>query len=269
MNLAQAFLLGILQGITEFLPISSSGHLVIVQQLFNIKEPMLFFDVMLHLGTLLSVVIYFRRDITALFGSIIGRGGANEWPGSPGAGRRIALWVILGTIPAGAVGALLNDKIEKAFGSAAFAGAGLLVTAAVLFAADRARAGERPAASLGATGALAVGAAQAVAILPGISRSGSTICTAIFLKLDRKEAARFSFFLFIPAILGAVVLELKDALEAGPTEILPVLVGAGAAFITGIFALNVLIRVLTRGRLAWFAAYCVIAGTAAIVLGIL
>jgi undecaprenyl-diphosphatase len=264
----QALLLGILQGITEFLPISSSGHLVIVQQLFGIKEKVLFFDVMLHLGTLVAVLVFFRRDIIALIAAVFGRD-SDKWPGTAAQGRRVAAWVILGTIPAGVVGALLNDVIEKAFGSALFAGCGLLVTATVLALADRISSGDRDAASLGPLGAFIVGAAQAVAILPGVSRSGSTICASIFLKLERREAARFSFFLFIPAILGATVLELKKALEGGPPHLLPVLIGMAAAFFAGMFALNILMRVLTRGRLIWFSAYCAAAGIATILIFLL
>jgi len=268
MTTVQALLLGIIQGITEFLPISSSGHLVIAQQLFGIKEKALFFDVMLHLGTLLAVFVYFRRDIVALIAAVFGRD-SDSWPGTAAQGRRVALWVILGTIPAGVIGALFNSAIEKTFSSAVFAGGGLLVTAALLAAADRTRAGERGAASLGVPGSLIVGAAQAVAILPGVSRAGATICAAIFLKLDRREAARFSFFLFIPAILGAVVLEMKKALVAGPHHGAITILGMAAAFITGMFALNILIRVLTRGRLIWFSAYCAAAGVFAIALGLI
>ncbi|HOX28498.1 MAG TPA: undecaprenyl-diphosphate phosphatase, partial [bacterium] len=185
MNIIQALLLGLIQGLTEFLPVSSSAHLVVFQSLFKLREPMLFFDVMLHLGTLMSVLIFFRADIYRLVGALAGRAPADarRWPGSVADGRRVALWVILGSVPAGIVGALFNDIIEKAFSSPVFTGIALFVTGTILIGADRARRGSRATADLSAFGALAVGAAQALAILPGISRSGSTISASIFLGL--------------------------------------------------------------------------------------
>ncbi len=267
MTYLQAILLGIVQGITEFLPISSDGHLVIFQHLFGLKQDMMFFDVMVHFATLLVVFVYFRRDIAALIATFFGRN-ADAWPHTPGNGRRVVAWIVLGTIPAVFVGLFLKDAVESTFKSVAFAGGGLLFTALLLTIGSRAGGGDKESSALSPAGALAIGIAQAIAPLPGVSRSGSTIATGLLLKLDRKEAARFSFLLAIPAILGATVLELKDVLESGISDIGPVLVGMVVAFIAGMFALNLLVRVLQRGKLIWFAGYCVIAGIVAILLGI-
>ena len=146
-----------------------------------------------------------------------------------------------------------------------------MVTATVLAIADRMRVGERDAESLGPVGSLVVGVGQAFALLPGVSRSGSTICASIFMKLNRRDAARFSFLLSVAAILGAAVLELKEVHHTGigHIHISAVLIGVAASFVSGLFALNLLVRVLTRGRLIWFSAYCALAGAAAILIGVL
>ena len=270
MTKIQALILGLLQGITEFLPISSKGHLVIVQQLMGYKDNPLFFDVMLHLGTTLVVLVYFRRDILALIGSLMGRD-SEGWPGTAAQGRRVVLWIIIGTIPAAAAGVLFKHILEPTYKSSLYAGFGLLVTATVLAIADRISVGEREAESLGPVGSLIVGVGQAFALLPGISRSGSTICASIFMKLNRRDAARYSFLLSVVAILGAAVMELKEAHHTGMGHIhmSVVLIGVVASFVSGLFALNLLVRVLTRGRLIWFAAYCAFAGIAAIAIGVL
>lgn len=269
MTLLQSLFLGLVQGLAEFLPISSSGHLVIFQKLFGLKEPMLFFDVMAHLGTLAAVLVFFRRDIAGLLAAVAGREARGEgaWQGSAGEGRRFALWVILATLPAVVVGLLFKDRIEEAFGSVRFVGFALFATGLLLFAADRTKCGDRKAATLGMIGALAVGLAQAVAILPGISRSGATICMAIFLGVNRQEAARFSFVLAIPAILGASALQIIDAMETGiGGGALPALLGAAMAFASGLVALGWLITALNRGRLIGFSIYCFLAGLAAILI---
>ncbi len=277
MNLLHAILLGLVQGLTEFLPVSSSGHLVIFQNIFGIEEPMLFFDIMAHLGTLLAVFVFFRRDIAALLLAVFGRGSTTgddtvntTWAGSVSDGRRFALWVILGTVPAGIAGFLLGDRLEAAFSSLAFAGSMLFVTAALLTVTDFSKKGARTAAQSGAIAILAIGIAQAFAILPGISRSGSTICIAVLLGMERREAARFSFMLAIPVILGAALLQLKDVIDSGiAVDSAPVAAGAVVAFASGLLALKWLITALTRGRLVWFAAYCALAGAVAVTAAVL
>jgi undecaprenyl-diphosphatase len=272
MTILQAIFLGIVQGFTEFLPVSSSGHLVIFQTLLGLKESMLFFDVMVHLGTLLAVFVFFRKDIIGLLAAVVGRDvrGEDAWSGQPGEGRRFVLWVIVATLPAVVVGLLFKDQIEEAFSSLRLVGFTLPVTGLMLLAADRARKGDRTAASLGWVGALAVGAAQAFAIIPAISRSGATICMAIFLGIERRESARFSFMLAIPAILGAAVLEFKDVLDKGIGDAaLPAAVGAVVAFVIGLVALKWLINTLNRGRLLGFSIYCIAVGIAAIAISFL
>ncbi len=266
MNIIETLFLGLVQGLTEFLPVSSSGHLVLFQNILNIKEEMVFFDVMVHFGTLLALLIFFRRDIAGLLQAVAGRDVVSDdsWSGTATDGRKFALWIIIGTLPAGIAFLLFKDQFEAALGSASIAGVDLLITGVFLFLADRVKKTNRKAASLGLAGALIVGTAQAFAIMPGISRSGATICAALFLGVDRKEAARFSFILAVPVILAGSVFELTSMLSAGIENAVPVLAGAIMAFVSGLIALKWLISVLTRGRLTWFAIYCWALGTVSI-----
>lgn len=270
MTYIQALFLGIVQGLTEFLPISSSAHLVFIQHLFHIKEPMLFFDIMLHLGTLASILIFFRNDLLKIIRALMGVAHTepgDAWQITQAQAWRYAAFVILGTIPAGIAGVLLGDVVESAFGGIRTAAVCLFVTGAVLFAVERARPGRSEAYEIAWTAILIIGLAQAVALLPGISRSGSTICAALFLGMNRNAAARFSFLLAIPAILGAAVLEGKDVFSSNqPLFIGPTVLGAAAAFLVGLFALYLLIGMLRNGKLAVFAVYCWAVG--ALVLGL-
>ncbi|HPI78354.1 MAG TPA: undecaprenyl-diphosphate phosphatase [bacterium] len=272
MNVAYAAVLGLVQGLTEFLPVSSSGHLALFQNFLGLSEPMLFFDVMLHVGTLLAVFVYFRSEITGVALAAAGRapGAPGAWPASVADGRKIILWILIASVPAGAVGLALGDAVESAFTSVVVVGGLLLITGTLLLSADaktqRNPADGAPAAMMGLAGALIIGSAQAFALLPGVSRSGATICAAIFIGVARRDAARFSFLMAIPAIAGAAVLHLKDAAGTGLPPMLPVLAGAAVAFISGLIALKWLIAVLTRGRLLWFSIYCFAIGAAAIVL---
>lgn len=276
MEIFQSIFLGLVQGLTEFLPVSSSGHLAIFQKLFGMQEPMLLFDILLHFATLAAVVFFFRADIANLLKAAVSEPASSgepaestTWPGSKKSAQLFILWVIVGTIPAGLTGLLIKDYIETAFKSLTLVGVDLMVTGLILMLVEKRAAGKRNAANMGAAGALIIGAAQAVAILPGISRSGSTICAALFLGINRKEAGRFSFLLSIPAILGATVLQLKDALETGisihPAHIL----GMIAAFAAGLVALRWLIRILEGGRLTGFSIYCLILGLTAIAASII
>lgn len=252
----QAVLLGIVQGIAEFLPISSSGHLVICGALWHeltgqtaSAEEDMALNVALHLGTLFSILWVYRRDLWALASN----------------GRLIAA-IAIATLPAAAVGLRFKDQIEVVFSTPLIAGLGLLVTAALLVLGQRLEHGERNLEGVTPGRALAIGAFQAVALLPGISRSGSTIAGGLFVGLKRDAAAAFSFFIAIPAIGGAAVLTFKDVLtqEAVPDNAGPLLVGAATSFVIGVLALEGLLRVIARGKLHWFAAYCVVAGAATI-----
>jgi len=245
-----ALVLGLVQGLTEFLPISSSGHLVLTQEVLGIHAPGAAIEIAVHIGTLLSVLTYYRRDVVEIVRDVF-RGGPTA---------RLGWMVVVGTLPAVAVGLFLKDHIESIFDSPRWAAGGLLVTGVVLLLTAKAR--RRPG-DPGFGYALIVGCAQAIAILPGISRSGSTIGAAMFLGDDPVRAARFSFLLSIPAILGASVLLFADGgLDGGPGAGMLVVSGA-VAFASGLAAIAFLIKLLGQGRLAWFAPYCLVVGAIA------
>jgi undecaprenyl-diphosphatase len=261
MPLHEALALGALQGLTEFLPVSSSGHLVIIPAFLGWSEPGLPFVVAVHLGTLLAVVAYYWKDWLRLVAAATGWiGKLGRQPASPGA-RTMGL-LFLATIPAAAVGITLAQPVETLFNKPAFAAGALLVTGLLLLAADARRAeGKAEGKGEAATTwreALAVGVAQAVAVVPGISRSGATIATGLFAGLEREWAARFAFLLSVPVILGAGLKEIPDALKNGLTlaGVEALFIGAAAACLSGLVAIYVVIRAVRGRRLRWFAAYC-------------
>jgi undecaprenyl-diphosphatase len=247
--------LGMIQGLSEFLPISSDGHLVLTQTALALEGPHLAIDVALHLGTLCAVLLVFRRDLIA----VLQRALAGE--------RRELGLLCLGSIPAAVVGLGLRDVIEPFFSSARAAALGLFVTAGFLWVGEavrsrRARAGIAPR-PIDARAALLIGAAQALAILPGISRSGSTIATALVRGTDTAQAARFSFLLSVPAVAGAVLLEVPGLARDGGfgPELARALV---VTFVVGVLALRFLLAFLARGAFRWCALYCVALGTVAL-----
>ncbi len=255
MTIAQAILLGALQGATEFLPISSSGHLVIFPALLGWREPSVAFDVLLHVGTLTAVLLYFRGDLISL-----GAGTLKEIRARKiGADARLLLLLLVATIPAGVAGLLLKDLFEGLFSRPVAAGGFLLVTAAVMLLADRFGTGAFGVDQLRAPGAALIGLAQAVAIAPGISRSGSTISAGMLLGMERRAAARFSFLLLIPITVGSALLKLKD-LSVGEVAPGPVLAGFAAATVVGYGCIAFLLEYLGSHRLRAFAAYCAAAG---------
>lgn len=268
MDTFSAVALGILQGITEFLPVSSSGHLVIGQHLLGWQEPNLFFDVSLHVGTFLAVALVFRHDIALLV-----RGGLN-WLRDPGGGRsdernearRIFTLVLCGTIPTVILGFTLKDFFERLFASVTAVGFSLLLTGTLLWLTRRktSRWGMGPF-DMRFRHAALVGLAQGLAIAPGISRSGSTIAVALLLGFQREWAGRFSFLLFVPAVLGAVTLELLH-LNTVPNPLGPVLWGTAAATVVGYLALRFLLAVVRHGRFHVFAPYCWALGTMCLAL---
>ena len=245
--------LGILQGLTEFLPVSSSGHLVLFQSwLPGFREPGVLFHSTVHLATLGAVLAWFRRDVLALVRAAVMPGRAD-----PAAVR--LLWLIAaGTVPTALIGLLFREALEGLFSSVSTAASMLLVTGALLFATDRA--GERPGdiESMRAGQALLVGIAQGIAIIPGISRSGATVATGVFSGLGRELALRYSFLLSVPAILGAFVLQLSTHGLDGAGEVNVTGYGLAflAAFATGYASIGVLSKVLLSRRLTWFAGYC-------------
>lgn len=275
MSLIQAILLGLLQGLTEFLPVSSSGHLAIVQSLMDLDEKsMLPFDVLLHAATLLAVLIYFRREVWALVRGFVfvcrsvtpaGR----PFPGSPEHDdRRLFLYVFFASIPTAAIAFLIKGFVERALGDIVVVGIFLMITGTILFVTRRFTGPGREFARMSIRDSLIVGVVQGIAALPGISRSGSTISAGIFAGLERRLAARFSFLIFIPAMVGATLLEAKDITADATGSPWPMIAGMAVAFVSGYAAIVVVFRVLEKGRFAWFAPYCWAVGLAAVAIGL-
>ncbi len=277
MEIIRAIILGIVQGLTEFVPISSSAHLVLVPWAFGWDRSGLFFDTMLHWGTLLAVLTYFRRDwIGILRGFWRSLTTSGPWRNAPG-GRladpdsRLAWGIILGTIPALLMGLLLNDFFERLFETPPAVAGFLLVTAAFLALSERLGRRIRELPSLNIPDALAIGLAQAVAIAPGISRSGATIAAGLARGLTREAAARFSFLLATPAILGAGLLQLLEVLMGAENAVSwpAVLAGFLAAAVSAYLCIKFLLAYLRRGRLYVFAAYCALVGSLVLLINVL
>jgi undecaprenyl-diphosphatase len=258
-NLLTSIILGLVQGLTEFLPISSSAHLTFAEHILNLPtETRLALDILLHLGTALALVVFFGRRLARLLRDLLRPGGM---PGATDS-RRLLLAIAIGTIPAGIAGLILSRSIEALFADPRFSSGFLLVTSLVLFLTRWTR-GERD--SITWRDGLLVGTAQAIAILPGISRSGATIAAALFIGLARPRAFEFSFLLSIPAVLGAAAV----ALSSGPLPAVPFLVLAAgflAAFGSGLLALYLVRRLLLARRFYLFAAYCLVLGVLALIL---
>jgi undecaprenyl-diphosphatase len=273
MNYTEAIILGIIQGLTEFLPVSSSGHLVLFQQLFGLKEAELFFDVCVHLGTLLAVIVVFRRkiwNIIAALWRLISLAGQKETilqrvESDPD--LKMALLIVIGSIPTAVLGLMFHGIADQLFSSSFFTGLMLMVTGLLLWLTRRPKPGDRAMDIEGfsRTKALVIGLVQGLAIIPGISRSGSTISIGLLLGIDRETAARYSFLLSIPAIVGAGALSIKDGLSHTDLAIWLSLLGAAVAALVGYGALRVLLSVVKKGHLYVFAPYCWLAGILAIV----
>jgi undecaprenyl-diphosphatase len=258
---ATAALLGLIQGLTEFLPVSSSGHLALAGRLVEVPEQGMFFEVLLHVATLVAVVFYYRKEVAEMVGALprLVAAPTTAWR-QEGPARRVVL-IVLATLPTAIVGITLKDFFEGFKANPSWVGAALWVTAALLLAARRRGAGVGI--NLTVSGALLIGVAQSLAITPGVSRSGATIAVALLLGLSAARAARFSFLLSIPAISGAMVLQLKDGL---PDQLPWTTAGIGFAvsLLSGYFALRLLVVLVERQRFAAFAPYCAVLGTAAI-----
>ncbi len=256
----QAAILGLVQGLTEFLPVSSSGHLVLGTHLLGATaEENLLFDVLVHFGTLLAVLVVFREKIAAIIAALLGRGPARD--------RKLAGLIILGSVPAAFVGLLLDDLVEQLFGSVLAVAIALLVTGVILRMAR-----ERPGArhEVGLPAAIAIGIGQAFAITPGISRSGTTIALALRLGIAQAEAAEFSFLLAVPAIGGAFILKLSDALSAGSVDAWgPYILGTLLSALSGWAALRWLLSLLRGGRFHLFSWYCWALGGGALLWALL
>lgn len=271
-----AVLLGLIQGVAEFLPISSSGHLAIAEHLLGqagAADIPAFFDVLLHLGTLAAVFAAYWQDIREMiveFFQGVGDLARRTTPTPVPPARRLILLIIVGTLPLFAV-LPVKDLVEGLGDNMYFVGGALLVTGCLLFASDQVRKGRKTERTATLADVLLVGAAQAVATCPGISRSGTTITAGCFAGFERKFAVRFSFLLSIPAVLGANLLSLKDALEAQiPWEEVPAyLVGVAVAAVSGYACIRLLKMIAEKGKFGFFAYYCWLIGAVTLVLTLL
>ena len=270
MTILEAIVLGVLQGITEFLPVSSSGHLVLMQHFLGIKESQVFFDVMLHFGTLGAVIIVYYQ----LIGSLMRTGFATLFQAdfyrhprltiSNSPDLRLIWFLLLGSIPTGLIALSFKDSLETIFGKPMVVAGMLIITGLILQLSRLGQRRRRTETPLRAWHTPLVGIVQGLAIIPGISRSGSTISISLLLGLSPQVAAQYSFLLSIPAILGAVILKLKDV---GEITIAPTVIVAGTltSFIVGYIALRFLLALLNRGKFSIFSYYCFALGIVAAV----
>lgn len=266
MTLIQIIILGIIQGATEFIPISSSAHLLLVPWLLEWEvTPSLGFDVILHLGTLMAVLIYFWKDWLAMLQSVL-RWLTKRDTSDPN--LKLVGLLIVGTIPAAVIGGLFEDFFEQMFESPLVASLMLFVTAGLLFAGERLGTQQRKAEEMSWLDSLIIGLAQAVAIMPGISRSGATISAGRLRGLGRDAAARFSFLLAAPIILGTGVVHIVDLIETGVTssEVVGMLIGFAAALLSGYLVIRWLLSFLRSRSTAIFSLYCVAAGTLCLIV---
>ena len=273
MSVIKAIILGLIQGLTEFLPVSSSGHLAIAGRIMGMDpeaDSLLSFNILLHVATLAAVFIVYRQDIFLMikaFFSMLGDLFTGKGLGlSKDMYRRLVVMLIVGTLPAVAAALIFGDVIEDP--SLWLIGIFLMITAVLLFISDRIGKGKKTMEKMGCKEALAVGCFQALGTLPGISRSGSTIVGGLFAGLDKAVAVRFSFLLSIPAILGAMVLDVKDLFSG--VSVLPsapwVIAGTLMAGLSGYFAIRFMLGIVRRQKLSLFSVYCVLAGVVAIIL---
>lgn len=256
-EIIKALLIGIVQGLTEFLPVSSSGHIVIAQEILGLKyseEENLLFAIVLHFATALSTIVVFRKDIYQIFKGLFQFKWNEEF--------QFSLKIVLSMIPAALVGVLLKDTLEELFSNLRLVGFMLLITAILMFIADKAK---NTGKDISYKDSMIIGIAQAfAALLPGISRSGSTISTSILLGNDKSKAARFSFLMVLPLILGATAKMYLDANAEGATsfsfDFLPLFVGFVAAFLSGLFACKWMIDFVRKAKLKYFSVYCTVVG---------
>jgi undecaprenyl-diphosphatase len=258
-------LLGIVQGLTEFLPVSSSGHLVLAERIFDLHSENIYLEVFLHFGTFMAVLIIFWKDvygmIKALWNKIFWRGEATTSVNY----IHLFFCLFIGTIPAGILGLLFKDYVEHAFTSSHFVSIMLIITGLFLFLSKFSRVRKE---SVGLLDSLIIGISQGLALFPGISRSGWTIGAGLFRGVKGSKAAEFSFLLSLPAILGASILKMKEGLSQKiPLETVELYVlGALFAFIFGYFSIKFLLRIIKKGKLEYFGYYCIIIGFLSLIL---
>jgi len=263
MEILHAIILGIIQGLTEFLPVSSSGHLEIVKALLGkekVAEESLLMTVVLHFATALSTIIVFRKDILEIFTGLFQFKNNESF--------KFSLKIVVSIIPAALIGVLFNDEIEALFGGAlTLVGSMLLITGLLLFLADKAKSSEK---NVSVKGSILIGIAQAIAILPGISRSGATISTAVLLGIDKEKSARFSFLMVVPLIFGKMFKDiLSGEISTHDANFLPLLIGFIFAFFTGMIACKWMIRLVKNSQLKYFAYYCFAVGSIVVISSII
>lgn len=273
MSVGNAILLGLVQGLAEFLPISSSGHLSILNNLFGMttaENGHLFFDVLLHLGTLLSICVVYWQDIAAMVRETLdllnlGPAAGQRQARSPGA--RLFFMILLATLPLVLI-LPIKDMLEGLYYNNIFIGVALVLTGCMLYVSDRMVPGKKTVGGMTLLDALIVGLCQCVAVIPGLSRSGTTITAGIATGLKREFAVKFSFLLSIPAVLGANILSLIDALRDGVdiSSIPAYLIGMAVAMVSGIVAIQLLQLIAKRGKFGGFAYYCWVVGALSIIL---
>lgn len=275
MSYFEAVILGLIQGLAEFLPISSSGHLALMQQWFGIEEDkVLLFAVLLHVGTLVSVFIVYWKDVWELIKELgltirdifTGRGlRIQERPT-----RKLGVMIIVATIPTGIIGILFNDFFNSLYNSVIPVGIGLIITGFLLILAERMGSASRGIQQMNYRNALFIGTVQGIAICPGISRSGSTLFGSLMCNLDRKFAVKFVFLISIPSILGSAVMEAPAAIQSGlePGQLGPILVGMAVAAISGLIAIKTMIKIVSDKKLSYFSYYVWILGLIVVGYGV-
>lgn len=274
MSYLMSVFLGFVQGVAEFLPISSSGHLAIFQNFFGIvteEQGNMFFDVLLHMGTLIAVIIVYGKDIWEMIRQLfffVGESvGLKKKDPNPPDARRLLLLVIIATIPLIAV-LPVKDKVESLMGSTLFIGITLLVTGALLFISDRVPRGRKNAKTAKILDVFLIGIAQCFAVVPGLSRSGTTISSGLFRKFDREFAVKLSFIMSVPAVIGAAVLSISDALKEGINSDLLGVYAAGfiTSIIFGYISINLVRILVKKGKFGGFSYYCWAVGVLTIIM---
>lgn len=286
MSIFQAILLGILQGLTEFLPVSSSGHLAIFKNLLHINlDSGMLYDVLLHVATLIAICAVFFKDVVKLivefimividmfknigifFGNVFGRRDEGYYPLTHNSYRKFVVLIIVSTIPTGVIGYLMQDIVETVSAGLIVPGICLMISGGILLIADRAEKGRKKPKDTTYLDAFTIGMCQGVATLPGITRSGTTITACLLLGLDRKFAVKYSFIMSIPAIIGALVLQMNDvsAVSLEASEIVGYIIGMIVAAVVGFICIKIMMAVVQSQRFKAFAFYCLAIGAVSII----
>ncbi len=255
MTLINSIILGIIQGLTEFLPVSSSGHLVIVQDLVNVSEPGVVFEIVVHVGSLLAVLIYFSKDIFSIVMSCFKLFSKNKTSQDDN-NIRVATYIIIATAVTAVITLFFKDYFESLYQLPLIVAILLFINGFIIFASDRMPSGKLPDNNIGFVKSMFIGLGQALAVMPGISRSGTTISFSLFSGMKRSDAARFSFLLSIPAILGAAVLKLDEIQAISPDVLKIYLAGAVSSFISGLLVITLLLQLIKKKKLMYFSIYC-------------